>query len=173
VTYPQQFPAGHLRAVLEQLAGPTTADRGELRNEALATVDDLERRLGEARTSLRTAEEVVVRQKALLETATEMIEEARRWARSLWDDRPAPHKPMVMGEPALAPAWLTAANGPRRAEHRPRTPVGLEPSAVAHALRLAALDRLLADLEEEWGALTAEEMDAAARRLRARDGERS
>ncbi|TFV64619.1 UNVERIFIED_ORG: hypothetical protein E4P37_12650 [Bacillus sp. AZ43] len=118
----------------------------------------------EARAALRTAEEVVVRQKALLETATEMIEEARRWARSLWDDGPASEEPMVLNEPEFAPAWLTA-DGPRHTAQPPRRSSEVESAAAAHELRLAALDRWLADAEAEWGPITADEVATAAQRL--------
>lgn len=37
---------------------------------------------------------------------------------------------------------------------------------AARELRLAALDRLIGEVEDEWGPLTAEEMAAAVRRLR-------
>jgi hypothetical protein len=127
---------------------------------------ELARRLSEMQAALRTAEEVVARQKALLETATEMIEDARRWARSLWDDGPASEEPVLLNEPEFAPAWLTAG-GPRHTARPPRTPAGADPAA-ARELRLVALDRLIADLEEEWGPITDEDMATAAQRLRDR-----
>ncbi len=132
-----------------------------------AALAELQRDLAEARASRRTAEEVVVRQKALLETATELIENARRWARSLWDDGPASQEPVVLNEPEIAPAWLTAA-GPRHTARPPQTRTGAEPAEAAHQLKLAAIDRLIADVEEEWGPITAEEMATAAQRLRDR-----
>ena len=96
-----------------------------------------------------------------------MIEEARRWSQSLWDASPPSDEPVVLGEPEIAPAWLTA-DGPRHTGGPPRTPGGVEPTAVARELRLAALDRLIAEVEQQWGAITAEEIATAAQRLRDR-----
>ncbi|UOY00293.1 hypothetical protein [Blastococcus sp. PRF04-17] len=132
-----------------------------------AALTDAVRERDHARESLWIAEESVVRQKALLETATEMIEEARRWARSLWDAGPGPEEPEVLTEPEVAPGWLTA-DGPRRTARGPRSPRGADPASSAHALRLAALDRVIADVEEEWGPITAEEMATTRRRLQDR-----
>ncbi len=132
-----------------------------------AALAELRRDLEEVRASLRTAEKVVVRQKALLETATELIEEARRWGRSLWDDGPASPEPVVLNEPEVAPAWLTA-DGPRHTARPAPTRTGAEPAEAAHQLKLAALDRVIADIEEEWGPITAEDMATAAQRLRDR-----
>ena len=70
----------------------------------------------------------------------------------------------MLNEPEFAPAWLTA-DGPRHSAPRPRRPGGVEPAVATHELRLAALDRLIADVEAEWGAFTAEQMAAAAQRL--------
>lgn len=146
---------GHDRRLAERI--------GTLEEELAAAV----RGRDEVGASLRTAEEVVVRQKTLLETAIEMIEEARRWARSLWDDGPASEEPVVLNEPEFAPAWLTA-DDPRHTARPPRPPEGLDQAAAAHELRLAALDRLIADVEAEWGPFSAEEMATAAQRLRGR-----
>lgn len=144
----------------DAFAGPVDDDA---RAELAAAV----RERDDARASLRTAEEVVVRQKALLETATQMIEEARRWARSLWDDGPAGERPVVLNEPEFAPGWLTA-DGPRHTARPPHQSGGVDPAVAAHELRLAALDRWIADVEAEWGPITAEEMATAAQRLRER-----
>lgn len=155
-----------LTALLRELAA-AHGDREQLLERGLAAVAELQLQLDATVASLHTAEEVVVRQKALLETATEMIEEARRWARSLWDDGPAAEEPVVLNEPEAAPAWLTAV-GPRHTAPRPRSPGGVEPAAAADELRLAALDRCIADVEAEWGPIAAEEIAIAARRLRGR-----
>ncbi|WP_324273762.1 hypothetical protein [Blastococcus brunescens] len=155
-----------LAATLRELAA-SHGDGEQLLEQGLAAVAELQRQLGAAVASLHTAEEVVVRQKALLETATEMISEARRWARSLWDDGPASEEPVVLNEPEFAPAWLTA-DGPRHPARPPDTLGGVEAAAATHELRLAALDRLIADVEEEWGPITAEEIATAAERLRMR-----
>ncbi|MCZ2826029.1 MULTISPECIES: hypothetical protein [unclassified Modestobacter] len=56
-----------------------------------------------------------------------MIEEARRWARSLWDDGPASEEPTVLNQPEFAPAWLTADGArhtARPAAHSGRPPTG-------------------------------------------------
>ncbi len=53
-----------------------------------------------------------------------------------------------------------------------RWPAVNRAAAAAHELRMAALDRLLADVEEERGPITVEEMDTAAQRLRERGHER-
>jgi hypothetical protein len=164
---PTSDPGAFLIAGLWQLWELTENAPEPLLGQVLTAVAELQRQRDEARASLRTAEEVVIRQKALLETATEMIEEARRWARSLWDDGPTSEEPVILGEPEIAPAWLTAA-GPRHTQRRPRPLAVVDPSAAAHALRLAALDRLIADVEQEWGRITAEEMATAAQRLRNR-----
>jgi hypothetical protein len=140
-------------------------DRGRVLADGLAALAELERQLSQTRASLRLAEESVVRQKELLETATGMIEEARRWARTLWDDTPASAEPVVLNEPEFAPAWLTAT-GPRHTSAPARTPAPRP--HTAHELRLAALDRLLAAVEEEWGPITEEDMAAAPERLRRR-----
>ncbi|WP_448640888.1 hypothetical protein [Geodermatophilus sp. URMC 63] len=146
----------------------TTADREDLLHDGLAALHELERRLGETRASLRTAEEVVVRQRELLETATELIEEARRWARSLWDDEPASEEPVILNEPELAPAWLTT-DGPRHTRPPQRTqhkqPHGAGPGAAARGLRLAALRRALDDIQNAWGPLSAEDLHTAAEQL--------
>ncbi len=172
---PRQPPAGHdprdepvecLTASLYELAG-AAGDREQMLAHGLAALSELERRLTETRVSLHTAEEVVIRQQALLQTATELIEDARRWAHSLWDDGPASEEPVVLGEPELAPAWLTA-DGPRHTARRSHSVTGVDLAAAEHQLRLAALDRLLADVEEEWGPITAEDMATAAQRLRDR-----
>jgi hypothetical protein len=149
------------------LAG-AAGDREQVLADGLAALAELERQLSQTRASLRIAEESVVRQKELLETATGMIEEARRWARtarSLRDGTPGSEDPVVLNEPEFAPAWLTAP-GPRHTAAPARTPA---PSPqTAHALRLAALDRLIADAEEEWGPITDEDIVAAPERLRRR-----
>lgn len=164
---PRVEPINWLTASLYELAGAAGGQEEMLAN-GLTALAELERRLGETAASLRIAEEVVVRQKALLETGTEMIEEARRWARSLWDDGPAAEEPVVLNEPEFAPAWLTA-DGPRHSAPRPPgTPGGVDPVMASHELQLAALDRWLADVEAEWGPITAEEMATAAQRLRDR-----
>lgn len=152
-----------LAGTLHQLAGEHP-DRERLLGQGLADLAALQRQLAATTASLHTAEEVVVRQKALLETATEMIEEGRRWSRSLWDAGPASEEPVVLNEPEFAPAWLTA-DGPRHSAPRPRPPRGADPAVAAHELRLAALDRVIADVEAEWGPFTTEEMAAAAQRL--------
>jgi hypothetical protein len=99
-----------LAATLRDLANGN-GDRELLLARGLASVAELQRQLRSTAASLQTAEEVVVRQKALLEAATGMVEEARRWARSLWDDGPTSEEPTVLNEPEFAPAWLTA-DGP-------------------------------------------------------------
>lgn len=63
--------------------------------------------MADTQASLHTAEVVVARQTALLATASELIEEARRWSRSLWDDGPASDEPVIVADPGVAPAWLT------------------------------------------------------------------
>ncbi|UOY01654.1 hypothetical protein [Blastococcus sp. PRF04-17] len=163
---PRIEPVNCLMTSLHELAG-AAGGREQMLGHGLAALAELERRLGETQKSLRTMEEVVIRQRALLETATEMIEEARRWARSLWDDGPVAEEPTVLNEPEFAPAWLTA-DGPRHTARPPRTPGGVAPDVAAHELRLAALDRWLADVEAEWGPITADEMATATQRLRAR-----
>lgn len=160
---PGTDPLSALTGTLHQLAGGHP-DREHLLGQGLADLAELQRELAATTASLHTAEEVVIRQKALLETATEMIEEARRWARSLWDDEPAQEEPVVLNEPEFAPPWLTA-DGPRHSAPRPRRPGGVEPSVATNELRLAALDRLIADVEAEWGSFTAEELADAAQRL--------
>jgi hypothetical protein len=161
---PPTDPAGRLAACLRELAGAAD-DPGRLLDDGLAALAELERQLSQTRESLRIAEESVVRQKELLETATGMIEEARHWARSLWDDTPAAEEPVVLTEPDFAPSWLTAP-GPRHTSAHART---LAPTdQTAHALRLAALDRVIADVEEEWGPITDEDIAAAPERLRRR-----
>ena len=152
-----------LAGTLHQLAGEHP-DQEQLLGQGLADLAELQRQLAATAASLHTAEEVVGRQKALLETATEMIEEARRWARSLWNDGPASEKPVVLKEAEVGPAWLTA-DGPRHSAPHPRRPGGVESAMAAHELRLAALDRLIADVEAEWGPFTAEELADAAQRL--------
>jgi hypothetical protein len=162
---PRTEPVNCLIASLYELAG-ASGDREQMLAHGLAALSELERRLAETQALLRTAEEVVVRQEGLLETATEMIEEARRWARSLWDDGPASEKPLVLIEPELAPAWLTA-DGPRHTARPPRRTEGADP-AGREQLRLAALDRLIAEVEQEWGPITAEDIASAAQRLQSR-----
>jgi hypothetical protein len=70
-----------------------------------ALAGDLTRQLDDAHASLRTAEEVVVRQKALLETATEMIEDARRWAIAMWSSCGTPWASNLAPELPV-PGWL-------------------------------------------------------------------
>jgi hypothetical protein len=109
MTAPQPSPAGRLRAVLKQLAGAAATDHGDLLAAGLSALGELEQRLAETQASLRIADEVVVRHRALLQVAAEEVETARRWARSLWDDGPASEEPVIYGPPEVAPAWLTAA----------------------------------------------------------------
>ncbi len=101
---------------------------------------------------------------ALLETARKIIEEARGWASSLRDEGSALEVPVVLTGPESAPSWLTAY-GPRRTARHVRSPRDVESAAVTHALRLSALDRLLADLEKESGPITPEELATAVQRL--------
>jgi hypothetical protein len=175
VTEPRSPAGGHdphtdLAGCLHELAG-VAGDRAETLAAGLAALAELQRQLDAARTSLRIAEESVVRQQALLETATALLDEARRWARSLSDDGPASEEPVILNEPEFAPAWLTA-DGAWHTARRPRTWTWTwtqgEPAGTEHALRLAALDRLIADLEAEWGPITADDLATAARRLRDR-----
>ncbi|SDD37184.1 hypothetical protein SAMN05660690_4094 [Geodermatophilus telluris] len=168
MTAPRPSPAGRLRAVIEQLADATGADRGDLLAVGLSALAKLQQQLAETQASLRIADKVVVRHRALLQVATEEVETARRWARSLWDDGPASEGPIIYGPPEVAPAWLTA-DGPRHTARRPRRPlVDLDPADTARALRMAALERVLADLQEEWGPLTDEELTAAVQDVRVR-----
>ncbi len=76
---PQPSPASRLCAALEQLADATPDDRGDPLEAGLG---ELEQQLAETLASLRIAEEVVVRHRKLLQVATELVEEGRRWSRS-------------------------------------------------------------------------------------------
>jgi hypothetical protein len=163
---PPTDPADHLAACLHELAGVAGAP-GQVLADGLAALAELDRQLSQTRASLHIAEESVVRQKELLKTATEMIEEARDWARrSIRYGQLDAEASAETEDLEVAPAWLTAPE-PRRVR-TPARPTTSPDEFAAHALRLAALDRVIADVEEEWGTITDEDIAAAPERLRRR-----
>ncbi|MGR6966992.1 hypothetical protein ACU610_21260 [Geodermatophilus sp. URMC 61] len=102
VSQPVADPGAFLIGALYQLAGDVPEP---LRSRTFAAVSELERQRDEARTSLRIAEESVVRQRQIVEVAIESTEEARRWALAMWGTCGTPWASNSAPELPV-PAWL-------------------------------------------------------------------
>ncbi|WP_346619610.1 hypothetical protein [Blastococcus montanus] len=99
---PVADPGVFLIGALYQLAGNAPES---LLSRAFAALAELERQREEARTSLRIAEESVVRQRQIVEVAIESTEEARRWSLAMWGSCGTPWASNCAPELPV-PAWL-------------------------------------------------------------------